>query len=86
MRSAGTVPIIGRSAAAAGPAQVGPTASDAAETAVARFYKTMTPEQRKILCFPFDHPLRKRVGNNWAIVKPTIDDLSSEQNPSVGRS
>ena len=37
------------------------------------------PEQRKIICFPFDHPLRKQVGNNWAIVKPTIDDLSSEQ-------
>ena len=51
-----------RSAAAAGPVQVGPTPTSAAETAVARFYKTITPEQRKVLCFPFDHPLRKRVG------------------------
>ena len=24
-------------------------------------------------------PLRKKVGNNWAIVKPTIDDMNSEQ-------
>ena len=75
---AGAVPLFGRSAAA-GPAQVGPSPSAAAETTVARFYKTITPEQRKLICFPFDHPLRKRVGNNWAIVKPTIDDLSSDQ-------
>ena len=32
-----------------------------------------------MLAFPFDDPLRKRVGNNWAIVKPTIGDLTSEQ-------
>ena len=51
----------------------------AAETAVARFYKTLSPEQRKLICFPFDHQKRKQVGNNWAIVKPTIDDLNSEQ-------
>jgi hypothetical protein len=76
---AGAVPFIGRTAAAAGPTQVGPTTSAAAETAVARFYKTMTPEQRKMICFEFDHPLRKRVANNWHIVKPTIDNLSSEQ-------
>ena len=76
---AGAVPYIGRAAAAAGPTQAGPTAKAAAETAVARFYKTMTPEQRKTICFEFDHPLRKRVANNWHIVKPTIDDLSSEQ-------
>jgi hypothetical protein len=76
---AGTVPLIGRTAAAGGPAQPGPSPSAAAETAVARFYKTLNPEQRKLICFPFDHQLRKRVGNNWAIVKPTIDDMSSEQ-------
>ncbi len=76
---AGTVPMIGRTAAAAAPAQAGPSPSAAAETAVARFYKTLNPEQRKILCFPFDHPLRKKVGNNWNIVKPSIDDLTSEQ-------
>ncbi len=74
------VPLIGRTAAAAGPAaQVGPTPQAAAETSVARFYATLSPEQRKILCFPFDNPLRKKVGNNWAIVKPAIKDLTSEQ-------
>ena len=78
---AASIPLIGRTAAAAaaGPGQAGPSPSAAAETAVARFYKTLNPDQRKLICFPFDHQLRKRVGNNWAIVKPTIDDLSSEQ-------
>ena len=61
---AGTVPIIGRSAAAAGPTQVGPTAKDAAETAVARFYKTLTPEQRKI------HLLR---------IRPSAPEASRQQ-------
>src|SRR5262249_2333704 len=44
-----------------------------------RFYKTITPEQRKLICFPFDHPLRSTVKNNWAIVKPSISDLKPEQ-------
>lgn len=76
---AASVPIIGRTAAAAGPARVGPTPSAPAETAVARFYKTISPELRKVICFPFDHPLRSKVGNNWAIVKPEISSLSPEQ-------
>jgi hypothetical protein len=76
---AAVVPIIGQSASAAGPVQAGPTPKSAAETTVARFYKTLTAEQRKVLAFPFDDPLRKRVGNNWAIVKPTIGELTPEQ-------
>ena len=31
------------------------------------------------ICFPFDHPKRSEVHNNWAIVKPTIGDLTNEQ-------
>jgi Protein of unknown function (DUF3500) len=76
---AATVPHISWAVAAAGPTQVGPTPTSAAETAVARFYKTITAEQRKVICFPFDHPLRKRVANNWHIVKPTIASMSLEQ-------
>jgi len=76
---AAAVPFWNRTAAAAGLAQAGPTPSAPAETAVARFYQTITPEQRKVIWFPFDHPLRKKVGNNWAIVKPTIKEMTSEQ-------
>jgi hypothetical protein len=76
---AASVPIVGRPAIAGNAAKVGPSPGALAETAVARFYKTVTPEQRKVICFPFDHPLRSKVGNNWAIVKPSISDLAPEQ-------
>ncbi|MFO0949931.1 MAG: DUF3500 domain-containing protein [Isosphaeraceae bacterium] len=77
---AASVPLIGTKAASAALAdKVGPTPSAPAETAVARFYATLKPEQKKVICFPFDHPLRSTVRNNWAIVKPTIADMSTEQ-------
>ena len=59
--------------------KAGPSASDLAETAVARFYKSLSKTQREQLCFPFDHPLRSVVKNNWDIVKPTISDMNKEQ-------
>jgi hypothetical protein len=59
--------------------KVGPTPKDAAESAVARLHKSLSDEQRKLISFPFDHPKRTMVNNNWAIVKPTISDMTSEQ-------
>ncbi|MFI5456109.1 MAG: DUF3500 domain-containing protein [Isosphaerales bacterium] len=76
---AAAAPLFGRTATAAGPTQAGPTPGAPAETAVARFYKTITPEQRKVICFPFEHPLRSKVNNNWDIVKPSINDMKPEQ-------
>ena len=52
-------------------------AAPAAESLVATFYKSLTPEQSKIICFDFDHPLRHKVDNNWFIVKKSIRDLLS---------
>jgi hypothetical protein len=78
---ASSVPLVGGAArvlAGDGPA-VGPTRTAPSETAVARFYKTLTTDQRKTLCFPFDHAKRSEVQNNWAIVKPTIGELTKEQ-------
>jgi hypothetical protein len=71
-------PVIG-SAARAVAGDVGPTRSAPAETAVGRFHKLLTPEQRKLICFPFDHAKRKQVNNNWAIVDTEISDLTTEQ-------
>ncbi len=73
-----TAPVVGAAARAAA-GDVGPTRSAPAETAVARFHKLLTPEQRKLICFPFDHPKRKQVNNNWAIVDTDIGDLTTEQ-------
>jgi hypothetical protein len=50
----------------------------AAETAVKALYETLTPEQKKVICFPWDHTTRDRgllrthVSNNWQITKPQI--------------
>jgi hypothetical protein len=37
------------------------------ETLVATLYQSLTEEQKKGVCFPFDHPLRSKVDNNWHI-------------------
>jgi hypothetical protein len=55
-------------------AVAGPTSKSAAETAVKRFYDSLKDDQKKVICFPFDHPLRSRINANWAITKPTIDE------------
>jgi len=74
---ASTVPLVGPRSASASPA--GPSRTSPAEGAVARFYKSLKDDQRKQFCFAFDHPKRSEVQNNWAIVKPTIGDMSKEQ-------
>ena len=37
------------------------------ETLVSTLYKSLKPEQRSVIAFPFDHPLRAKVDNNWHI-------------------
>lgn len=37
------------------------------ETLVSTLYKSLKPEQRKAVVFPFDHALRTKVDNNWHI-------------------
>jgi hypothetical protein len=56
-----------------------PSPSSSAETAVKRFYETLSDDQRKQICFPFDHPLRSKINANWAITKPKIGDYTKEQ-------
>lgn len=61
-----------------------PTRNSAAETAVTRFYDSLTDSQRKVICLPFDHPLRTKINANWHVVKPTIGDVfTDEQRQSV---
>lgn len=63
------------------PAHAAPTPSSAAETAVGRFYASLSEQQRKAICFPFEHELRNRISANWQITKPEIgaDFYSKEQ-------
>jgi hypothetical protein len=48
-------------------------ASSLSETAVSRFYGTLKEEQKKVICFPFEHPLRQRINANWRITDPKIE-------------
>ncbi|MEO7651415.1 MAG: hypothetical protein ABIZ80_13200, partial [Bryobacteraceae bacterium] len=48
------------------------SASGAPETLVATLYKSLTADQRKTVAFPFDHPLRSKVDNNWFITPARI--------------
>ncbi len=61
-----------------GRANAAPSPKSAAETAVKALYETLTPEQKKVICFAWDHKdgrglLRTHVSNNWHITTPTID-------------
>ena len=59
--AASNIPVIGA-----------PTKKDKPETLVAALYRTLTDEQRKAIAFPFNHPLRSKVDNNWNITEQTI--------------
>src|SRR5207237_3455370 len=45
------------------------------ETAVKRLYDSINEKQKKVICKPFDDPLRQRYSANWAITKPTIGEF-----------
>ena len=77
MQAVGSAALIG----AAGPAllsgrfaHAAPTANSAAETAVGRFFASLSAEQRKTVAFPFDHELRRKISANWHITSPVLDD------------
>lgn len=56
-------------AAAAAPPAAG---SSRPESLVAQLYSSLNEEQKRRLVFPFDHPLRSKVDNNWHIVDARI--------------
>lgn len=62
-----------------------PSAKSAAETAAGRLFASLSDEQKKTVCFTFDHDLRKKISANWQITKPTIDDsfYSKEQRENI---
>jgi hypothetical protein len=71
--SAGSLPLF-----ATARAHAAPTPKSPAETAVKGLFDTLTDEQKKVICFDWDHQdkqrglLRTHVSNNWQITKPHI--------------
>ena len=66
-------------------AYAAPSPTSAAETAVGRFYNSLSAEQKKTICFGFNDPLRQKINANWQITKPTVgtDFYSKEQRQLV---
>lgn len=65
-------------------AHAGPTSTSAAETAVGQLYVSLSDQQKKAICRPFDHKDRRRISANWHITETTIgDDLFSKQQKTL---
>ncbi len=53
------------------------TPSASSETIVSQLYDSLSAEQRSKVTFPFDHPLRSKIDNNWHITPHRIGDFYS---------
>lgn len=78
LRAAGAAGVAALPALAAAATPAHPTPSSAAETAVKALYDSLTPAQRKAVCFGWDHAdkarglLRTHVSNNWQVTPHRI--------------
>ena len=50
-----------------------PSYKSGAETVAAELYKSLSADQKKAVCFDFDHDLRKKINANWHIVAQKIE-------------
>jgi hypothetical protein len=88
MRTVGSAALVGAAAPVllrSSLVHAAPSPKSTAETAVARFYNSLSEDQKKAIAFPFDHELRKRISANWHVTKPEIDDdfYSKEQRAMI---
>jgi len=58
--------------------------SGTSETLVTTLYRSLNDEQKKNVVFPFDHPLRSKIDNNWHIVKQRVGtDFTADQQAMI---
>jgi hypothetical protein len=55
------------------------------ETLVAQLYKSLKEEQKKAICFPFDHAKRSDIDNNWFIVKEKVKSFFDKDQQALIR-
>src|SRR5690242_12174816 len=57
---------------------------DSSETLVTTLYKSLNEQQMKSIVFPFDHPLRSKVDNNWHITPQRVGkDFTKDQQAMI---
>jgi len=71
--------VIGVSAVAPGWGELADSEESRADSPLGRFYRSLSPEQRRSLVFPFDDPKRTSVQNHWAIVPAPMASLTAKQ-------
>ena len=55
------------------------------ETLVTTLRASLSEEQRKAICFPFDHPLRSKVDNNWNITDKKLSGFFTKDQQAMIR-
>lgn len=60
-----------------------PTAKSSAETAVARFFASLSAEQKSTICLPFDHEKRTKISANWHVTDPRIGKFFSKDQQGI---
>ncbi len=79
LAAASSLPLLDTGVAAVEVAQ-----ADISETLVATLYHSLDAIQKKKICFPFDHPLRSKVVNNWFITKARVgEDFNADQQAMI---
>jgi hypothetical protein len=53
------------------------------ETVVSSLYRSLTPEQQKVICFPFGHELQSKVDNNWHITPTKIGQFFNPEQQAM---
>jgi Protein of unknown function (DUF3500) len=80
----GLTPFLGGAKNALADGAQKPSPSSKAETAAKRLYESLSSDQKKAICFPFDHDLRKKINANWAITELTIKkDFTKDQQATI---
>ena len=85
--------VVGAAAVAASPlpslavsqAEKAATKKATSETLVTTLFKSLNEEQQKSICFPFDHPLRSKVDNNWMITDKKISEFYTKDQQAMIR-
>ena len=54
-----------------------------AEKVAHSLFESLTDEQSEAVAFPFDHPLRSKVDNNWQITKPRVGEFFNKDQQAM---
>lgn len=66
-------------------AQAASPAGTQSESLVTQLYKSLNESQKKMITFPWSHPLRQKVDNNWHITKQPIREVLNKDQQDLVR-